>query len=359
MDTVFSNLLLRHHFRSHSVKFYPNAASKHHGYGIFQVGECVLFCRFYIYEEIFIYVSLSNLLHPKLANMSDETPSSEPKVRTVGGTEYSWCKAVPIGTGITVLGLLLSKPPNISLIQTTLHNLQNSHPILRSNLHFDTTTNTFSYLIPSTSPHLQIQPFDLQSTSRILQTLPNSSNLLPFPLIVEHELNNHNTWRDPAHPLYADKDVLYTSVYTLSEEPPRWALTLRLHTSACDRTAAVSLLRELLVLVSGNGKEEEGIERESGEVNLGIEQLIPPGKANKPFWARGVDMLGYSLNSFRLANLDFRGTDSPRSSQILRLQMNPQDTEKLLAVSYFLFILYYHNILLFTVTNLTLSDINQ
>ncbi len=113
------------------------------------------------------------------------------------------------------------------------------------------------------------------------------------------------------------------------------------------------------MLVSGNGKEEEGIERESGEVNLGIEQLIPPGKANKPFWARGVDMLGYSLNSFRLANLDFRGTDSPRSSQILRLQMNPQDTEKLLAVSYFLFILYYHNILLFTVTNLTLSDINQ
>ena len=113
------------------------------------------------------------------------------------------------------------------------------------------------------------------------------------------------------------------------------------------------------MLVSGNGKEEEGIERESGEVNLGIEQLIPPGKANKPFWARGVDMLGYSLNSFRLANLDFRGTDSPRSSQILRLQMNPQDTEKLLAVSYFLFILYYHNTLLFTVTKLTLSDIND
>lgn len=96
--------------------------------------------------------------------------------------------------------------------------------------------------------------------------------------------------------------------------------------------------------MSGNG---EGAEREIGdnvEVNLGIEQMIPAGKANKPFWARGIDMLGYSLNSFRLANLDFIDVDSPRCSQLVRLQMTPLDTQKLLAVSiffYYAFLLYF------------------
>jgi len=261
-----------------------------------------------------------------------------PEERPVGGTEYSWCKAVPTGTGTTVLALLLSKPPEISSIQTALHNLQNSHPILRSKLHFNTTTRTISYLIPPT-PHLQIQPFDLSSTARILQSLhtPNDNDdhhhhysITPFHLILEHEINQ-NTWRDPDQPSYADEDVFFASLYTLSEA--QWALTLRLHTSACDRTAAVSLLKELLTLVVNGGEGAETEFGDKGEVNLGIEELIPAGKANKPFWARGVDMLGYSLNSLRTANLDFRDVESPRKTQVVTLQMSSDDTQKLLAVS--------------------------
>lgn len=112
--------------------------------------------------------------------------------------------------------------------------------------------------------------------------------------------------------------------------------------------------------MSGNG---EGAEREIGdnvEVNLGIEQMIPAGKANKPFWARGIDMLGYSLNSFRLANLDFIDVDSPRCSQLVRLQMTPLDTQKLLAVSifftmpsYFTFLAFYRDRVLQTYHNLS------
>ena len=276
----------------------------------------------------------------------------EPKCRAVGGTEYSWCKAVPLGTGVTVLGLLLSKPPDLPLFQNALHNLQNSHPILRSKLRYDPTATTFSFLTPQNpQPLLQIQPFDLQSTSRILQTHPSqSSSVTPFRLIVEHEINNNTTWRNPEHPLYADKDIMYASVYTLSEA--QWALTLRLHTSACDRTAAASLLRELLEFVTAMSGYGEGAEREIGdnvEVNLGIEQMIPAGKANKPFWARGVDMLGYSLNSFRLSNLDFIDVDSPKRSQLVRLQMTPLDTQKLLAVSNFSLRLLTLISLLFTV----------
>lgn len=114
---------------------------------------------------------------------------------------------------------------------------------------------------------------------------------------------------------------------------------LRLHTSACDRAAGAALLRELLELVGGGGTGREL--KGSGEVRLGIEDLIPNGKANKPFWARGVDMLGYSLNSFRLSNLEFKDVKLPRTTQMVKLRINPQDTDKLLAVSHFLNLFIY------------------
>lgn len=64
-----------------------------------------------------------------------------------------------------------------------------------------------------------------------------------------------------------------------------------------------------------------------------IEDLIPNGKAKKPLRSRGVDMLSYSVSSLRLTNLKFKDTRSPRSSQVVRLQMNQNETEKILAVS--------------------------
>ncbi|XP_050242040.1 uncharacterized protein LOC126690995 [Quercus robur] len=204
------------------------------------------------------------------ANLSIErlnTQSVEPKGRPVGGTEYSRCQAVPGGTGIAVLALLSSKAPNISHLQTAIHKLQNSHPILKSRLNSNTTTNTISFI---TSP----TPFNLFKT--------------------------------------------------------KYIVVFRLHVSACDRTTAVSLLRELLELMS----EEVGgglTGNNKVEVSLKIEDLIPNGKAKKPLWSRGVDMLSYSVSSLRLTNLKFKDTRSPRSSQVVRLQMNQNETEKILA----------------------------
>ncbi|XP_052172784.1 uncharacterized protein LOC127788489 [Diospyros lotus] len=252
----------------------------------------------------------------KQANTDAQVP--DPEVRPVGGTEHSWCRAVPGGTGVTVLALLLSKPPNLALLQNALDNLQVSHPILRSKLHFDSTTNIYSFVTPAT-PHVQIQPFDLASTAEIIRRLADPS-VSPFHLIVEHEMEQ-NSWRDNA-----ETAVMFASVYDLSGE--EWVVVLRLHTGACDRTAAAAVLRELLGLVGGGtGRELGG----KSKVNLGVEDCIPSGKTNKPFWARGVDMLGYSLNSFRLANLNFLDVDSPRRSQFLRLQMNLDETNRFLA----------------------------
>lgn len=256
----------------------------------------------------------------------------EPKSRRAGGTESSWCKAVPGGTGITVLALLLSKPLDFPVFQTALHKIQNAHPILNSKLHYDHATNSWSYnTFPS--PQLQIQSFDLSSTSEILQGFlndPNQTSISPFHLILEHEMNR-NSWIRPDPSSNTDWELFFVTVYALPGD--KYTVTLRLHTSVCDRMTAVSLLRKLVELMA---VDEQGMQWEIEkrmEVNLGIEDYVPSGKGNKPIWARGVDMLGYSLNSFRLSNLNFLDTDSPRSSRVVRLQINPEDTQKILAVS--------------------------
>ncbi|KAL3825749.1 hypothetical protein ACJIZ3_021778 [Penstemon smallii] len=251
-----------------------------------------------------------------------QTNGAEPEIRPVGTTELSWCKAVPGGTGITVLALLLSKPPDIPLLQNALHKLQISHPILYSSLHFDPTSSSFSYITPPTpNPQFQILPFDLQSTAQILQKDQNPS-ITPFQLILEHEMNT-NPWQNPDPS--SDVGLFFASLYNV--ENHLWVFALRVHTSVCDRPSAVALLKELLGLM-------QGVEMELGnemEVSLGIEECIPSGEANKPFWARGVDMLGYSLNSLRLSNLDFKDTESTRVSRVVRLRLNAEETARILS----------------------------
>lgn len=130
--------------------------------------------------------------------------------------------------------------------------------------------------------------------------------------------------------------MFFATTYALSST--KYVVVFRLHVSACDRTTAVSLLRELLELVSekvGGGLVNE-MGNNKGEVSLKIEDLIPNGKAKKPLWSRGVDMLSYSVSSLRLTNLKFKDTGSPRSSQVVRLQMNQNETKKILAVSRFM-----------------------
>ncbi|KAE8729297.1 GATA protein [Hibiscus syriacus] len=254
-----------------------------------------------------------------------ETKIPDPMVRAAGGTEYSWCRAVPGGTGITVLSLLLCNEPDVSVVEAALSRLQVYHPILRSRIHFDASSNTFYFATPC-DPHVKIQSFDLQSTSHILQSFSDDSHIDLSDILLEHELNR-NSWTrndDDDDGDQADRDVFFVSLYTISETS--WLLVFRLHTSACDRAAAVGLLRELLEMVGGGR-----INTEEEEKQVGIEDLIPSGKANKSLWVRGVDLLGYSLNSFRLANLNFIDSDSSRHSQVVRLKINQDDTDRLVA----------------------------
>ncbi|KAK9057667.1 hypothetical protein SSX86_022503 [Deinandra increscens subsp. villosa] len=243
--------------------------------------------------------------------MSIQSPP-DPLSRPVGGTEYSWCKAVPGGTGISILAFLFSKPPDTSLLQSSIHKLQTSHPILRCKLRYDPSTNGYSFVTPANTSAIQIHASDIAQT---------------FHLTVENEMSTNPWFNSNQGNQVTETDVMFVSLYNLPEQ--QWALVLRLHTAACDRAAAAFLFRELLGLLGGGGAEKEIVKEE--RLGLAIEDCIPAGKANKPFWARGADMLGYSVNSFRFSNLDFKETGLPNSTQFVRMKIGLEDTERILS----------------------------
>eukprot|EP00268_Persea_americana_P033677 TRINITY_DN3331_c0_g3_i1.p1 TRINITY_DN3331_c0_g3~~TRINITY_DN3331_c0_g3_i1.p1 ORF type:complete len:454 (-),score=98.88 TRINITY_DN3331_c0_g3_i1:313-1674(-) len=248
---------------------------------------------------------------------------SEPKARPLGATELSWCRAVPGGTGITVLSLLLSRRPDPSLLQNALRKLQLHHPILRSTL-------SSSSISISSSPSMRLQSLD--PPSNLLQTpLPFSS----FHLLLEHELNQ-NPWSQFEEEEEEDDDdaqfdVFFATLYSLPDS--KHVLSLRLHTSICDRTAAVALSRELLGLMREGVGGEKWVSGDVGgeEMFLPIEEMVPKGKGDKPFWSRGVDLMGYSLNSMRISNLGFGDVGVERASEVVRMQMSREETDRILA----------------------------
>jgi hypothetical protein len=80
--------------------------------------------------------------------------------------------------------------------------------------------------------------------------------------------------------------------------------------------------------VAGKGKEEKNTSMKL----MSVEAAIPPGKANKPFWAHGIDLLGYSLGSKLHALLPFEEPCMPRQTRLIRSSLSFEHTQALLQV---------------------------
>ncbi|XP_051148282.1 uncharacterized protein LOC127263343 isoform X2 [Andrographis paniculata] len=193
-------------------------------------------------------------------------------------------------------------------------------------------SKNFSFLIASAPRQVRLEVHDARATAEILRNLSAGGfpSLSPLQLILEKELNANN-WSDPGDFPSDGVEVFYASVYALSDA--RAVVVLRFHTSVCDRTTAEELLMELMELVEEKegGAAKKEIENE-GEGEKGIESLIPNGMGKKTLWSHGMDMLGYSLNSFRLTNLKFKNTKSARRSEVVRFQINARCTASILAI---------------------------
>ncbi|KAK4392053.1 hypothetical protein Sango_1983100 [Sesamum angolense] len=96
-----------------------------------------------------------------------------PKARALGNTEQNWCRAVSSGTGIAVLALQMARPPSqASTLHKILQKLQNSHPLLRSKLCNNLTTNktlSFHTSPPTSPPQIPRRQINFASAPRPLR----------------------------------------------------------------------------------------------------------------------------------------------------------------------------------------------
>lgn len=284
--------------------------------------------------------------------------------RLAGGTEYTWCRTVAGGSGISVLALLFSNLPDPDALQQAIHKLQIDHPRLRSQLVWihakpaflvsnDSVTQLQIVDAPNSARNLQhsdhtiagnssansnetIDQSETDSSALKLQSdeVDRSNNWMS---IVETELNT-NEWTEHRHSL-DPKPMFGVRLYKLVGG--RSLMVLRIHTAISDRTSAATILTELLnsfyEIKHGHPLIPQKPELNSCATNarkhpelMAVEEAIPKGQANKPFWAHGVDVLGYSLTSRRHGLLPFIDINPPRRSEIAHLSCSVEQTQKIL-----------------------------
>lgn len=296
-----------------------------------------------------------------------------PYDRLLGDTEHNWCRAVSVGTGITVLGFLFRSPLNLPDLQTAIDVVQLQHPRLRSQLIWIHGRPAFQVC---NEPIAKVEVVEKQVKSENNEVVSDDTGSTPSETVmddlegecqqhsppassedcdakgwlkfVEDELNT-NIWPQREH--YTKPVQLFVvRLYLLPEN--RSLMILRLHTAACDRVSAATVSTEILkaLFKIGRGElaapavshdaeaelslplqQDTGMEDKNSGFDLPpVEATIPPGKANKPFWAHGIDLLGYSLGSRRHALLPFHDSESPRRTGLIRSSLSFDHTQTLL-----------------------------
>eukprot|EP00253_Pinus_taeda_P009517 PITA_09517 len=261
---------------------------------------------------------------------------SSTKCRPLGTTEANWCRALDGGTGTFITGILLAKSIGVAPIQASLSLILAAQPLLRARivdkqgqLCFDIDENVL----------LDIEIINQEG----LQPVENIDRRAqePWLRIVEDEMNTTFPQQKPFRVIEAR---LYRFPNTDS------LIILKLHPAATDHLSAVGISSQFMkhlqdfVIAEENGEDlQELIDRrmrvelekrlEMGEeVPPCVEDAIPPGKASKPFWARGLDVLGYGLSAFRHAILPLENVVDDRKSRIIIADFGESATNKMLRI---------------------------
>lgn len=239
--------------------------------------------------------------------------------RNLGKTESNFCAAIESGTGITITSIWFSRRVPLADLESSLRDLLALHPRLRSEITFEQNELRFH-----TSEEVSVLICEVDQSSRSFEEEENSNAREPWHLITEEELNTPFPKEYPI-PVFVPK--LYILPHSES------LLVLRLHSAAVDMASTATIVKQIVSsLHTRSGTEAlENFEVSEEIVILpSVEDGIPPGQANKPFWAHGVDVVGYGLVSRRHAYLPFEDTESVRKSKLLRGALSTEATNLLL-----------------------------
>ncbi len=278
--------------------------------------------------------------------------------RELGTTESNWCAAVDSGTGITLSSILFGHRLSLSRVEGAVRELLATNPRLRSNitrrnrtLWFETRDEEVSVNISeidwNEAPGAGIGEEDGEEDEETEEA--TTAVVEVWHRILEAEMNI-------PFPSVFPFPVFETKLYHLTAGTS--FLVFRLHAAAADMSCTSTVARSFvdslhrldqlekagqksIIKAAYQGSREEG-EEEQEEQEEELQQLpsmeaaIPPGQAKKPFWAHGVDVVGYGLSSRRHAYLPFRNSKAPRMSRFIPATLTIEATDQLLKVISFL-----------------------
>lgn len=231
------------------------------------------------------------------------SPVLKAEVRPLGKTEANWCAAAESGTGISIASILFDRRVPLTDLKQALTSLLSLHPRLRSVIFLE--NKEFVFRTPEEA-YVRLTESDTEDDS--------------WHSITEKELNTSFAKDYPVA-------VFQPKLYRLKNGSS--LLLLRVHAAAADMASLGTILRHV---VSFLGKKEEPRVSEPGVDLVSLEDGIPPGQADKPFWAHGMDVVGYGLSSRRHAYLPFEDTKSDRVSKLIRAALTADATTSLLKV---------------------------
>ncbi|KAJ7548926.1 hypothetical protein O6H91_07G033300 [Diphasiastrum complanatum] len=256
--------------------------------------------------------------------------------RVMGTSEANWCRAVDGGTGVTVTGLLYAKPLEVGLAEAAIISLLAEQPLLRATVE---DRDGKPWFIINDSPSISLEEIDRSSEAEgeePLEEEDGESRKERWLKIVEEEMNK-------PFPKVKPFPVFQALLYRLPQKTS--LLILRTHSGACDLASAAPISSHIVQFLgefaeaekSGQSVDQFLKSKEDASLasvvrlNLpSMESAVPPEMSKKPFWAHGVDMIGYGLVSRRHAYLPFDVTKAPWHSCVIRSRLTREATEQLI-----------------------------
>lgn len=320
------------------------------------------------------------------------TPVLQTATRRLGKTEANWVAVVKTGTGISISSILFDRCIPAADLDFALQELLAKNPRLRSKITYaEADKKQQCFETPDeVSITVPVIPSRFDSLLQSNGGAEDSEGEIrePWHLITEEELNT-------PFPTDCPFPVFECKLYILSDS--NCLVILRLHSAAADIASTGIIVKQIVeslhkrsfgttdAAVADNGIDQaEVISKKmqdsatvgqkvadpkllattGGKLNYHlpcIESVVPPGEGKKPFWAHGMDVVGYGLGSRRYSYLPFQDTVSPRSSKLIRAALTAEGTNLLLKVSIFHLLVsstdfFYETSIVYSVHVITLCD---
>lgn len=273
--------------------------------------------------------------------MASDLPSL---CRVLGGTEDNWTKSTAGGTGIVAFGALFSRVIDMHHVSTVVKELLDCYPILRAQLIENAKSKTCFQALESCSAtdYVQEKPWpsveDVDHAGVIIfpEDHHDKHGSLALHKLVTEELNVTfvNSEGKPLPPLRLFHVLVYPN-----RSRHQTAIVLKLHSAALDRQSgcvvAQEFLSKLTLVVEGRLHHSPGKKGEEA-LPAPVEDLTPKGKASKGLLQKGVDAVGYAVNSKKFALLPFQPSFSGSGkttfrSEVVSVSLGKQGTSSLFA----------------------------